>query len=138
MKPSALPNGSNYRLFKDGIEPKWEDKNNEKGGSWTATIMKNKTTKNSLDDMWLYLVLACIGDMLGDGDLICGVIVSIRKKEDRLIIWTKDSTSKEEIMKIGENFKGNCELETKIEFKTHQDMINVLSTNGRPKAKYVV
>lgn len=83
-------------------------------------------------------MLACIGDTLGDGELICGVIVSIRKKEDRLIVWTKDSETKEEIVKIGEAVKAHCELDIKIEFKTHQDMIKVLNSNSRPKAKYVV
>jgi hypothetical protein len=29
---SKLPQGSNYHLFRAGIEPKWEDKANEQGG----------------------------------------------------------------------------------------------------------
>ena len=36
------------------------------------------------------------------------------------------------------DMKKSCEIETKIEFKTHEDMLKVMETNGRPKAKYVV
>jgi len=29
-----LASGSNYHLFKDGVEPKWEDPQNVRGGKW--------------------------------------------------------------------------------------------------------
>jgi translation initiation factor 4E len=137
MSPTSLPHGANYRLFKDGIEPKWEDKQNQKGGAWTATLSK-KESGQRLDEMWLNLMLAAIGDSLGDGDLICGINVSIRKKEDRLAVWTKTSDPKDDICKIGEAIKSNCELTAKIDFKTHEDMLKVMEMNGRPRAKYYI
>jgi translation initiation factor 4E len=137
MQPSKLPNGSNYRLFKDGVEPKWEDPSNKQGGSWTVNLPKKM--HEQLDDMWLNLILACIGDTLGNGEMVCGIIVSIRKKEDRLAIWTESAKDKDEIMNIGHDFKSSCELDgVKLEFKTHSDMMKVLETNGRPKAKYLI
>jgi translation initiation factor 4E len=137
MQPSKLPNGSNYRLFKDGVEPKWEDPSNKQGGSWTVNLPKKM--HEQLDDMWLNLILACIGDTLGNGEMVCGIIVSIRKKEDRLAIWTESAKDKDEIMNIGYDFKSSCELDgVKLEFKTHADMMKVLETNGRPKAKYLI
>ena len=65
--------------------------------------MVNLPKKNheKLDDLWLNLLLTTIGDTLGNGELICGVLVSIRKKEDRLSAWTKTSETKEEMLKIG-------------------------------------
>ena len=53
--PSKLLNGSNYHLFKTGIEPKWEDPANARGGKWT--VPSAKTAKAQLDEQWLHLML---------------------------------------------------------------------------------
>ncbi len=36
-----------------------------------------------------------------DADDVCGAVVDIRGKQDRISIWTADSTNRERIMKIG-------------------------------------
>ena len=38
-------------LFKEGIEPKWEDSANREGGRWLLTTVKNKVTLNSLQNI---------------------------------------------------------------------------------------
>lgn len=53
--PSRLNPGSNYHLFKSGIEPMWEHTANQAGGKWTYNIPK-KDGKKLIDDMWLYTV----------------------------------------------------------------------------------
>jgi translation initiation factor 4E len=37
--PAELSAGANYHIFKQGIEPSWEDKQNAKGGKWTYTVL---------------------------------------------------------------------------------------------------
>lgn len=37
-------------------------------------------------------LMACIGEHFTDGDDICGVVVNIRGKQDRLSIWTKTAS----------------------------------------------
>lgn len=54
--PSRLNPGSNYHLFKSGIEPMWEHTANQAGGKWTYSIPK-KDGKKLIDDMWLYTVI---------------------------------------------------------------------------------
>lgn len=51
--PSWLPMGSDFHLFKQGIEPKWEDPQCLKGGSWTLHIPKGQNAKAELDKHWL-------------------------------------------------------------------------------------
>jgi translation initiation factor 4E len=53
LKPSQISAGSNFHLFKAGIEPMWEDKANGEGGKWNINAPK---IKDVLDKMWLALV----------------------------------------------------------------------------------
>lgn len=48
--------GATYYLFKEGIEPKWEDPKNLKGGSWTAPVPNKGDSKKTLDAWWLNTV----------------------------------------------------------------------------------
>jgi len=42
IAPSKLATGSNYHMFRTGIEPKWEDPVNARGGKWVATVSKQR------------------------------------------------------------------------------------------------
>lgn len=54
--PSQLQASATYYLFKDGIEPKWEDPKNANGGCWTANVLKTPNAKQTLDAWWLHAV----------------------------------------------------------------------------------
>lgn len=54
--PSWLNPGTDLQLFKDGIEPKWEDPMCENGGKWTVQIPKAPNSKATLDAYWLNAV----------------------------------------------------------------------------------
>jgi translation initiation factor 4E len=53
FKPSKLPGNADFHLFKDGIEPKWEDPVCASGGKWSVTSSR----KADLDTMWLETVI---------------------------------------------------------------------------------
>jgi len=122
-KPSTIPNGSNYRLFKEDIEPKWEDPNNKDGGAIVVTFRVNPKTAHELDTRWLYLQLACIGENFTDGDAICGVNVSIRKSGNRLEIWVRDYKDDEVNKRIAVELRDALELpptaQERVGFKSH-------------------
>ncbi|KAL7409411.1 translation initiation factor eIF 4e-like domain-containing protein [Mrakia frigida] len=133
VPPSQLPPKANYYLFKESIIPAWEDDANHDGGKWSVQVPKDKS-KASIDQMWLYTMLAAIGETFEtplpsvDGseaapapssftsDLITGVILSTRPAFYRLAIWTRHSPSKPEsefeqdelakrITAVGKHFK---------------------------------
>jgi hypothetical protein len=54
--PSQLQPSATYYLFKDGIQPKWEDPKNANGGCWTATLPRAANPGQLLDAWWLHLV----------------------------------------------------------------------------------
>ncbi|KAI0027410.1 translation initiation factor eIF 4e-like domain-containing protein [Vararia minispora EC-137] len=92
--PSRLERNSNYHLFKSGIKPMWEDAANARGGKWVLTMRGNPVL---LDRCWQWLTMALVGEELDEGDEICGAVVSLRAKVDRIQLWTR---SKDDVAKI--------------------------------------
>ncbi|CAG8658087.1 13004_t:CDS:2 [Funneliformis mosseae] len=104
VKASDLSSGSNYHLFKRGIKPMWEDPVNEYGGKWVVQFMRNKTGED-INTLWLYTMLACIGEEFDYADEVCGAVVSVRKIFYRISLWTRSSDNKEICMTLG-HFEG--------------------------------
>ncbi|XP_076794911.1 eukaryotic translation initiation factor 4E type 1B isoform X2 [Arvicanthis niloticus] len=49
---SKLSSGCDYALFKEGIQPMWEDSRNKRGGRWLLSIAKQQR-HIELDRLWL-------------------------------------------------------------------------------------
>jgi len=133
LKPaSALAQGSNYHIFKEHIEPKWEDPINSKGGKWTVSIPP-KNRNIVLDQMWLWTILACIGETFNSPDDVCGMVVSVRKAGDRVQIWTKDATNEQACRDIGASLKEALELpkSTLVGYQSHADSMKKSYTKNR-------
>lgn len=96
--PSKLERNSNYHLFKSGIKPMWEDEANANGGKWVLTMKNNPQL---LDRCWAWLAMALVGEDLDEGDEICGAVVSLRSKVDRIQLWTRSKDDVEKINGIG-------------------------------------
>ncbi|KAJ3573414.1 hypothetical protein NP233_g2451 [Leucocoprinus birnbaumii] len=96
--PSKLEKNSNYHLFKSGIKPMWEDPANANGGKWVLTMKNNPEL---LDRSWTWLAMALVGEELDDGDEICGAVVSLRTKVDRIQLWTRSKDDVEKLNRIG-------------------------------------
>ncbi|XP_034210653.1 eukaryotic translation initiation factor 4E-1-like isoform X2 [Prunus dulcis] len=84
--PSKLALGTDFHCFKYKIEPKWEDPVCANGGKWTVTFPKGKS-----DTSWLYTLLGMIGEQFDHGDEICGAVVNVRNRQDKISIWTKNA-----------------------------------------------
>lgn len=114
--PSRLQQGSNYHLFKEGVRPAWEDPQNIKGGKWTIMVDRKKT-----DPLWLYTLLSLIGEELDAEEEICGAVISIRRGNDKLSVWTKNVENQEAVLTIGKRLKQLLELDEnhKMEYAAH-------------------
>ncbi|VDM37808.1 unnamed protein product [Toxocara canis] len=107
---SGLTWGSDYYLFKEGIKPMWEDENNVKGGRWLVVVDKQKRAQ-LLDHYWLELLMAIIGEQFEDnGEYICGAVVNVRQKGDKVSLWTRDSLKDEVNLRIGQILKAKLEI----------------------------
>ncbi|GAA0176122.1 translation initiation factor [Lithospermum erythrorhizon] len=86
--PSKLAAGADFHCFKNKIEPKWEDPICANGGKWTVTFSKGKS-----DTSWLYTLLAMIGEQFDHGDEICGAVVNVRSRQEKIALWTKNAAN---------------------------------------------
>ncbi|KAI8816696.1 putative eukaryotic initiation factor 4E [Fimicolochytrium jonesii] len=123
VNSSQLAHGANYHLFKEGVRPMWEDPMNENGGKWVVPLPKGK--RDNLDDYWLHTMLACVGENFPDSDEICGAVVSIRKQQDRLALWTRNALKEDETKAAGTIWKTVLQLpdsET-IGYQAHSDAL---------------
>ena len=130
---SGLPSVCDYSFFKKGIQPMWEDKQNVQGGRWLVQLSKNHREK-SLDTYWLETLLLLVGEACGDdSDDVCGAVVQIRQRGDKLAIWTRDFTKKESVMRIGHMFKASLRLpdDVQLGYQSHRDTATKTSSTSK-------
>ncbi|KAF5738291.1 hypothetical protein HS088_TW13G01187 [Tripterygium wilfordii] len=115
-QPSQLAAGADFHCFKYKIEPKWEDPVCANGGKWTVTFPKGKS-----DTCWLYTLLAMIGEQFDHGDEICGAVVNVRARQDKISIWTKNASNEAAQVSIGKQWKKFIDCNDSIGFIFHED-----------------
>ncbi|XP_072883250.1 eukaryotic translation initiation factor 4E family member 1c isoform X3 [Hemitrygon akajei] len=122
QQPSKLLFGCDYCLFKDGIKPMWEDDKNKKGGRWLMTLNKQQR-HNDLDRYWLETLLCLIGEAFEYSDEVCGAVVNVRPKGDKIAIWTENCQNREAVVSIGHLYKERLglSLKTLIGYQSHDD-----------------
>jgi translation initiation factor 4E len=153
---SELAVKSDYHLFKSGVRPEWEDLQNKHGGKW-AFQFKDKKAIN-IDDLWLHVMLAAIGETLEDEDdgEVMGVVVNVRKGFYRVGLWTKSigkpfpgggdgntaggkgrsaEAGREVLTRVGKRFKDALDLKAGeiVEFSGHTDSAHAGSTRAKAK-----
>lgn len=136
--PSKLSSGCDYSLFKDGIEPMWEDRSNKCGGRWLITLAKHHR-HTELDRFWLETMLCLIGEGFGSFSRdICGSVINIRAKGDKIAIWTSNAENCETVTYIGQKYKESLGLPQKlvIGYQAHAD--TATKSNSITKNKFVV
>ncbi|XP_057459579.1 eukaryotic translation initiation factor-like [Actinidia eriantha] len=127
FKPSKFPANADFHLFKTGVEPKWEDPECANGGKWTVISSR----KANLDTMWLETLMALIGEQFDEADEICGVVASVRQRQDKLALWTKTATNEATQMSIGRKWKEIIDVTDKIFYNFHDDAKKERSAKGR-------
>lgn len=135
---SRLSPGCDYSLFKEGIQPMWEDEHNKHGGRWLVNLDKRKRGVE-LDRFWLETVLCLIGESFDEcSDEICGAVINIRPKGDKLGLWTRNATQKDANIKIGKIFKSrlNFPQDVVIDYEAHTDTMT--KSGSMAKNRYSV
>eukprot|EP00741_Cyanophora_paradoxa_P021781 tig00000241_g21024.t1 len=119
--PSALEVNSNFHVFREHLMPAWEAF--PSGGCWIYSLKKKPDQKSELlDRLWEELLLATIGEQFEDCDEVCGIVLSIRTKEDKICVWNRDNQSAPDAyLRIGNALKDVLKLgpNAKMEYKEH-------------------
>ncbi|XP_019848914.1 PREDICTED: eukaryotic translation initiation factor 4E-1A-like [Amphimedon queenslandica] len=127
-RPSQISSGCDYMLFKEGIEPMWEDKTNKDGGRWLLNINKRRRKCGVLDNVWIETLMCLIGEVFDDSsDDICGAMVQNRTKGDKISIWTRVAKNKEHVYRIGHVYKEKIKIHIfepfTIQYESHLDVV---------------
>ncbi|XP_044739125.1 eukaryotic translation initiation factor 4E-1A-like isoform X2 [Chrysoperla carnea] len=123
VKPAGeLRQGCDYALFKKGIRPMWEDKHNKKGGRWLISLEKKQRVQE-LDKYWIEILLCLIGEAFEHADEVCGAVVNIRGKGDKIALWTADASNTKAVLEIGKTLKERLKISPKITigYQIHKD-----------------
>lgn len=72
-----------------------------------------------------------IGEAFDSYDEICGAVVNIRAKGDRIAVWTGNYNNKDAILEIGQKLKAGLNLpdRIKLQYQTHSDSMVKNSSN---------
>ncbi|XP_056425864.1 eukaryotic translation initiation factor 4E type 1B [Hyla sarda] len=135
---SKLSSGCDYSIFKDGIEPMWEDSRNKRGGRWLITLSKQQR-HSDLDSLWLETLLCLIGEAFDEhSEEVCGAVINIRAKGDKIAIWTREAENREAVTYIGKVYKERLGLSSKvvIGYQAHAD--TATKSSSLTKNKFVV
>ncbi|KAK9518385.1 hypothetical protein VZT92_023693 [Zoarces viviparus] len=127
--------GCDYSLFKDGIEPMWEDGQNRRGGRWLITLSKQQR-RADLDRFWLETLLCLVGEAFGDhSEDVCGAVINVRAKGDKIAIWTTDYENQDAITHIGRVYKERLGVPPKviIGYQSHADTATKSSSSTKNK-----
>eukprot|EP00928_Gymnodinium_smaydae_P034998 TRINITY_DN24693_c0_g1_i1.p1 TRINITY_DN24693_c0_g1~~TRINITY_DN24693_c0_g1_i1.p1 ORF type:complete len:320 (+),score=57.64 TRINITY_DN24693_c0_g1_i1:84-1043(+) len=103
-QPSSFEN-TDYSLFESGVTPAWEDPRFKHGGRWLLKLEKIKA--KSLDDLWLLLSMALIGETFSDvcDDCVRGATVSLRNRVSKVAIWLDKAWDEDTVLAIGREFR---------------------------------
>lgn len=96
VNPKDVSMGTEYFVFKSGINPVWEDPLNTQGGRWVFKFPREDGSRSRVCLIWERLIIRLlIGDLPGEDrekmlNEINGVVISIRKEEDIISIWNSN------------------------------------------------
>jgi translation initiation factor 4E len=111
---------TDYSIFKKGIRPVWEDKQNSDGGKLTLRLKKGGLISLRF---WELSVLKLIGSDMDQDilDEINGIMFSIRHYEDIVSIWTKNAKDSNVIERLREVMRITYSLSSTVnlEYKAH-------------------
>ncbi|KAM8710992.1 hypothetical protein ACLKA7_017602 [Drosophila subpalustris] len=128
--PSELKIGSDYYMFKQGIQPMWEDEANIKGGRWLFTV--GKSSKDALDRIWLDILLMMVGESFEYASEICGAVVNIRAKSNKISVWTANGTNELAVLEIGFKLKTLLHLQShNLQYQLHSDAMSKINSGVR-------
>lgn len=119
-------------LFREGIEPKWEDLRNKNGGEFALRKFKKV---EDIDKFWELLSIYCIGELFPESNHVTGIrivdssIPSNKRILHRIEIWFDCLDVRDSIEKI---FRQLLEIESYVQvyFKEHSTAVESSSAKS--------
>jgi len=65
--------------------------------------------------------MALIGEQFDEADDICGVVASVRQRQDKVALWTKNATNEAAQMSIGRKWREILDTTENLTYSFHDD-----------------
>ena len=118
-RPTSLPLRADVHFFLRSVQPTWEEPANASGGRWLIEYKRGE--EEALSGAWLNTLLAIVGEQFTDSDEVMGVVLSVRKGKNKLQLWTRNGSRREETIRLGREWKAAVEYGSRIGYMTHDD-----------------
>jgi len=132
--------GADYMMFKEGIQPKWEDARNRSGGRWMIKLEPQNRAEEINHQAWIELLLLLIGDGIeGDNGKVTGAVCNVRRMCDKLSLWMADCGDESSVVCAGEAFQAalqHWQFRQPFRFERHVDVET--KTGSQAKALYTL
>ncbi|CCW67954.1 unnamed protein product [Phytomonas sp. Hart1] len=129
-QPTEMPIGTVY-LFRDGIDPKWEDPANRNGG-----VLKVKVNPDRVNEAWELLLCRTIGDSWNPvvRTQINGIALKVRERVYILEVWVTKCTPEltRDLAELWENLMDGAFATT---YYPHEAMQNKAQTDKKKQWK---
>ncbi|CAJ0562407.1 unnamed protein product, partial [Mesorhabditis spiculigera] len=136
QKPSSLHPGSDYYIFKEGIRPMWEDPRNINGGRWLLNVEQGSEKECNVDFYWLETLMLMLGEQFESyGSYVCGAVVNVRSKGDKVSLWTFDAMRDDANLKIGRIMQSTLQLNDRqrMKYEKHTDTSKRSGSTVKPR-----
>ena len=118
-RPTSLPLRADVHVFLRTVQPTWEEPANASGGRWLIEYKRGE--EDALSAAWLSTLLAIVGEQFTDSEEVMGVVLSVRKGKNKLQLWTRNGSRREETIRLGREWKAAVDYNSKIGYMTHDD-----------------
>lgn len=115
----------NLMIFRDRIEPKWEDKANIGGGRWyfdvSYCVRNDLSRKESLmkQNYWTHCMETVISGALGPySNLIVGMILHFKSCKYRVSLWIR-ACDFNQVIQLGASLRKLLNLRCQLKFELH-------------------
>ena len=99
--------------------PDWDDPTNRPGGRWIV-----RREREQLDEAWLELLFYLLGEHGGHSLAreVNGVVVSARKKGDKVAVWLGDARHLAAVVDVGREVRARLGLgaQDRVMFAVHR------------------
>ncbi|KAA6400697.1 MAG: hypothetical protein EZS28_003778 [Streblomastix strix] len=100
-RPQKIPARSSYYMFKEGVKPAWEDKENVGGGRFQIIQKQTLINRDHFEFVFFDLLILLVCDQLPSTDLITGV--QFNNNKQAIEIWVKKGINQELLRKAIED-----------------------------------
>lgn len=113
-------------IFRQGVEPKWEDPANVNGGRWFYDVNYDRYESESRTDcllhpnIWTRTMQMVIGGQLGN-ELIVGMVLNLKANKYRVSLWTRSVTDSncKQIIQLGLQMHKELMPGVQLKFELH-------------------